>query len=86
MFRIFNTSNVTAYFDIRYTEDDGNTFTTQVDGLEVSSNGEKDIYTQVLSNDIGQSDSAWVEWRAATTNPNSGSYNIGSYFTISGCP
>ena len=79
---VTNTSSSDAYFDVQYTTDSGSTWTVLSDGEFISSSA---AYMFLTPNFANNTTVLW-QWRGASTNPSSGSYNYGSSITVSGCP
>ena len=79
---ITNTTNTTAYFDVRYSTDSGSSWTDLSDGEEVTSSAAYMFLTPNLPN---YTEVQW-QWRGEVTNPSSGNYNSGPSITIPNCP
>ena len=79
---LFNTSGISAYFDIRASVNNGTSWIIIEDGLEVASSGSHTFIFQAQENGT----SVIWQWRGGASNPSSGDFNPGSSTTISDCP
>ena len=77
-----NTSNTSAYFDIRASVNNGTSWINIEDGLVIDSSASHTFTFQAQENGTNV---LW-QWRGSNNNPDNGEFNQGSSITISGCP